>query len=121
METVIRPETEMKDSGIDTVEKMPLSWSKIRLKNLVKIRTGNEDTQNATPNGKYRFYVRSPIVERCDRYTFEGEAILVAGDGAGAGRIFHLVNGRYAVHQRVYCLSDFKYNLDYSRHSRKSG
>lgn len=113
METVIRPETEMKDSGIDTVEKMPLSWSKIRLKNLVKIRTGNEDTQNATPNGKYRFYVRSPIVERCDRYTFEGEAILVAGDGAGAGRIFHLVNGRYAVHQRVYCLSDFKYNAKF--------
>lgn len=39
MKTVIRPETEMKDSGIDTVEKMPLSWNKIRLKNLVKIRT----------------------------------------------------------------------------------
>lgn len=113
MKTVVRPETEMTDSGIDTVEKMPLSWSKIRLKNLVKIRTGNEDTQNATPNGKYRFYVRSPIVERCDRYTFEGEAILVAGDGAGAGRIFHLVNGRYAVHQRVYCLSDFKYNAKF--------
>lgn len=113
MKTVIRHESEMKDSGIDTVEKMPLSWSKIRLKNLVKIRTGNEDTQNATPNGKYRFYVRSPIVERCDRYTFEGEAILVAGDGAGAGRIFHLVNGRYAVHQRVYCLSDFKYNAKF--------
>ncbi len=113
MKTVIRPETEMTDSGIDTVEKMPLSWSKIRLKNLVKIRTGNEDTQNSTPNGKYRFYVRSPIVERCDRYTFEGEAILVAGDGAGAGRIFHLVNGRYAVHQRVYCLSDFKYNAKF--------
>ena len=113
MKTVIRPETEMKDSGIDTVEKMPLSWNKIRLKNLVKIRTGNEDTKNATPNGKYRFYVRSPIVERCDRYTFEGEAILVAGDGAGAGRIFHLVDGRYAVHQRVYCLSDFKYNAKF--------
>lgn len=113
MKTEIRAENEMKDSGIDTVEKMPLSWNKIRLKNLVKIRTGNEDTKNATPNGKYRFYVRSPIVERCDRYTFEGEAILVAGDGAGAGRIFHLVNGKYAVHQRVYCLSEFKYNAKF--------
>ena len=113
MKAIIRPETEMKDSGIDTVGKMPLSWNKIRLKNLVKIRTGNEDTQNATPNGRYPFYVRSPIVERCDRYTFEGEAILVAGDGAGAGRIFHLVNGRYAVHQRVYCLSEFQYNAKF--------
>lgn len=104
METVIRPEIEMKDSNIDIVGKMPLDWNKIRLKYLVKIKTGNEDTQNATPNGRYRFYVRSPIVERCDRYTFEGEGILVAGDGAGAGRVFHMAHGRYAVHQRVYCL-----------------
>ena len=38
MKTVIRPETEMKDSGIDTVEKMPLSWNKIRLKLEMKIQ-----------------------------------------------------------------------------------
>lgn len=113
METVIRPEIEMKDSNIDIVGKMPLDWNKIRLKYLVKIKTGNEDTQNATPNGRYRFYVRSPIVERCDRYTFEGEGILVAGDGAGAGRVFHMAHGRYAVHQRVYCLFDFKYNAKF--------
>ena len=33
----------------------------------------------------------------------------MAGDGAGAGRVFHLVNGKYAVHQRVYRFYDFKY------------
>lgn len=104
---------EMKDSGIDTVGKIPLDWNTIKLKYLVRIRTGNEDTQNATPDGKYRFYVRSPIIERCDRYTFEGDGILVAGDGAGAGRVFHLASGRYAVHQRVYCLSEFKYNTKF--------
>ena len=38
MKTVIRPETEMKDSGIDTVEKMPLSWNKIRLELEMKIQ-----------------------------------------------------------------------------------
>ena len=80
---------------------------------MCKIQTGNEDTQNANPEGKYPFYVRSPIVEHCDRYTFDGEGILVAGDGAGAGRIFHHVYGKYAVHQRVYRLSHFAGNADF--------
>lgn len=104
---------EMKDSSVDIIKKVPSSWKKTRLKYLCSIQTGDEDTQNANPDGKYPFYVRSPIVERCDRYTFEGEGILVAGDGAGAGRIFHLVDGKYAVHQRVYRLSNFKFNTKF--------
>ena len=104
---------EMKDSGNCVIGKIPVLWNKIRLKYLCDIQTGNEDTQNANPEGEYPFYVRSPIVERCNRYTFDGEGILVAGDGAGAGRIFHHVYGKYAVHQRVYRLSNFKYNSDF--------
>lgn len=103
----------MKDSGIDTIGKVPLYWTKKRLKYLCSIQTGNEDTQNADPDGEYPFYVRSPIVERCERYTFDGEGILVAGDGAGAGRIFHHVYGKYAVHQRVYRLANFVFNSDF--------
>lgn len=104
---------EMKDSGHGTIGLVPSDWTEKRLKYLCKIQTGNEDTQNANPEGKYPFYVRSPIVEHCDRYTFDGEGILVAGDGAGAGRIFHHVYGKYAVHQRVYRLSHFAGNADF--------
>lgn len=100
---------EMKDSGVETIQFVPQSWRYIRLKHLCKVQTGNEDTQNADPEGEYPFYVRSPKQERCCRYTFEGEGILVAGDGAGAGRTFHHAFGKYAVHQRVYILSDFKF------------
>lgn len=28
----------------------------------------------------------------------------MSGDGAGAGRIFHRVSGKFACHQRVYCI-----------------
>lgn len=101
---------EMKDSGIHTVGKVPVHWKQKRLKFLCTIQTGNEDTQNANPDGEYPFYVRSPIIERCDRYTFDGEGILVAGDGAGAGRIFHHALGKYAVHQRVYRLANLGFN-----------
>lgn len=103
------PNVPMKDSGVEWIGKIPKHWNMIRFRFIAKITTGNQDTQNADPDGMYPFYVRSPIVERCNNYTFEGKGILMAGDGAGAGRVFHLVNGKYAVHQRVYRFYDFKY------------
>lgn len=100
---------EMKDSGVEWIGEIPRHWQIIRFRFIAKITTGNQDTQNADPNGAYPFFVRSPIVERCNSYTFDGKGILMAGDGAGAGRVFHLANGKYAVHQRVYRFYDFKY------------
>lgn len=103
------PTVPMKDSGVEWIGEIPKHWNMIRFRFIAKITTGNQDTQNADPDGMYPFYVRSPIVEHCNNYTFEGKGILMAGDGAGAGRVFHLVNGKYAVHQRVYRFYDFKY------------
>ena len=100
---------EMKDTGVVWIGEIPKGWELIRFRFVSKITTGNQDTQNSNPDGIYPFYVRSPIVERSDSYTFEGEGILMAGDGAGAGRVFHLADGKYAVHQRVYRFYDFKY------------
>lgn len=98
---------EMKDSGIDTIGKIPTHWSLCRLRFLCKIMTGNQDTQNAVGDGIYPFYVRSPKIEQANSYTFDGESILMAGDGAGAGKVFHHAFGKYAIHQRVYCFYDF--------------
>ena len=109
----LNPNVTMKDSGVEWIGEIPKGWSKCRLKYLCEITTGNEDTQNADPDGVYPFYVRSPQIERCKRYTFDGEGILIAGDGAGAGRIFHHVFGKYAVHQRVYRLYNFKIKSTY--------
>ena len=100
---------DMKDSGVEWIGEIPGHRSPFRFRFIAKITTGNQDTQNADPDGEYPFYVRSPIVERCNNYTFDGKGILMAGDGAGAGRVFHLVDGKYAVHQRVYRFYDFKY------------
>lgn len=98
---------EMKESGISWIGKIPEIWSQIRLKYLVNIETGDSDTQDADPDGEYNFYVRSPIIEHSSHYTFSGDSILMAGDGVGAGKVFHYATGKYAVHQRVYCLHDF--------------
>ncbi len=100
--------TAMRDSGIDIVGKIPQRWCLRRLRFLCDISTGNQDTQDSDPEGQYPFYVRSPIVEKSNTYTFDCEGILMAGDGAGAGRVFHHAHGKYAVHQRVYCFRNFR-------------
>lgn len=105
----LNPAAPMRDSGIEWIGQIPEHWEVKRLKYLCSIQTGNKDTQDADKDGAYPFYVRSPFVERSTSYSFEGEGILMAGDGAGAGRVFHHAFGKYAVHQRVYRLSDIKH------------
>lgn len=97
----------MKDSGIEWIGMIPEGWDRIRLRYLCTIETGNMDTQDADSEGIYPFYVRSPNIEKSSKYTFQGEGIIVAGDGVGAGRVFHHAFGEYGVHQRCYRLSNF--------------
>lgn len=97
----------LKDSGVEWIGEIPEPWRIICLKRLCRISTGNQDTQDSIPDGKYPFFVRSPKVERSNNYTFEGPSILMAGDGVGAGKVFHLADNKFACHQRVYCINQF--------------
>jgi len=97
-----------KDSGVEWVGEIPDEWDIVKLKYLCSISTGDKDTQNRIDNGLYPFYVRSQQVERINSYSFDGEAVLTAGDGAGTGKIFHYVNGKFDFHQRVYKFSNFR-------------
>lgn len=39
---------------------------------------------------------------RKNEYEFDETAIITAGDGVGVGKVFHYVEGKYALHQRAY-------------------
>ena len=108
MNKTLKENREMKDSGIEWLGEIPKSWEIRRLRYLVNIKTGSNDTIDAVADGAYPFYVRSPTIERINTYTYDGEAILMAGDGVGAGKVFHYVNGKFACHQRVYNLHQLK-------------
>lgn len=82
-------------------------WEQRKAKELCSISTGKSNTQDRIEDGKYPFYVRSPIVERSNRYLFDEEAVLTVGDGVGTGKVFHYVNGKYDLHQRVYRMFGF--------------
>ena len=92
------------DNQIPWIQQIPDDWETVKLVRVTQISTGDMDTVDATDNGPYPFYVRSRIVRKVDRYTFDTDAVLMSGDGAGAGRIFHRVSGPFGCHQRVYCI-----------------
>lgn len=86
---------------------IPEDWSLDQVENLALIATGSKNTQDRVDDGPYPFFVRSQTVERINSYSFDGEAVLTAGDGVGTGKVFHYINGKFDVHQRVYRLSNF--------------
>lgn len=91
-----------------TFGELPAQWDSIRARHVVRIRTGSGDTVDAEPDGEYPFYVRSDQPLRSTRWEFDTTAVLTAGDGAGVAKVFHLVDGRFMAHQRVYVLDGFK-------------
>ena len=93
---------------------IPDEWEVDSIENHAKIITGNKDTQDRLDDGGYPFYVRSQTIERINTYSFDGEAVLTAGDGVGVGKVFHFVNEKFDFHQRVYCIHDFSEKLNSS-------
>ena len=91
-------------------------WEMCKFKDVCSTSTGNKNTQDKIDDGIYPFYVRSQTVERINSWTFDGEAILTAGDGVGVGKVFHHTYGKIGVHQRVYILSNFKCDANYLFH-----
>lgn len=106
MKRIFSQEIRFKDENGDEY----LKWEEKQLSQISSIGTGNNDLQDKVQGGKYPFYVRSANIERIDKYTFDGEAILIPGD-RNIGQIYHYINGKFAYHQRVYKISDFKNNI----------
>lgn len=77
-----------------------VKWMK--LNEFAEIGTGSSNTQDELSDGLYPFFVRSQIVRSKNEYEFDETAIITSGDGVGVGKIFHYVEGKYALHQRAY-------------------
>lgn len=91
---------------------IPEDWETESIDSLALITTGNKNTQDRIDDGDYPFFVRSQTIEHINSYSFEGEAVLTAGDGVGTGKVYHYINGKFDFHQRVYKISDFSERLD---------
>lgn len=69
---------------------------------IATIGTGSRNTNEAISGGLYPFFVRSQEPLSIDEFEFDETAIITAGDGVGVGKVFHFIDGKYALHQRAY-------------------
>jgi type I restriction enzyme, S subunit len=91
---------------------IPSDWSVDEIQDHAEITTGSKNTDDNVEDGRYPFFVRSQQIERINTYSFDGEAVLTAGDGVGTGKVFHYFKGKFDYHQRVYKISNFDEKLD---------
>lgn len=74
----------------------------VPLEKIADIGTGSSNTNEGLAEGLYPFFVRSQEPLRKNEYEFDETAIITAGDGVGVGKVFHYIEGKYAIHQRAY-------------------
>lgn len=88
--------------------KIPKGWKSFKLSELVTLSTGKEDANFATEQGIYPFFTCSEKILKCDVYSFDTQAILLAGNGTFSVKRF---TGRFNAYQRTYVLEPKSKNL----------
>ena len=90
-------------ANFDAPYELPEGWKWCRLPECVSIVTGKKDANYGTPDGKYLFFTCAEQPLRCDDYSFEGESLLLPGNGANVGQVIYY-DGQFEVYQRTYVL-----------------
>ncbi len=85
-------------------------WEKVKLKDVCQIKTGKKDVNEGNPDGKYAFFTCANEPTKSDSYSYDCEALLIAGNGI-LGKT-HYYNGKFEAYQRTYILSDFLKELN---------
>jgi len=91
-----------RDSLLNFVRVDDIGVIHIRLSEIAEIGTGSSNTNEGLSAGMFPFFVRSQEVRWKNSYEYDETAIITSGDGVGVGKIFHYIEGKYALHQRAY-------------------
>jgi type I restriction enzyme S subunit len=83
-------------------------WEVKRLGEICSIATGKKDVNEGNPNGEFPFFTCSKKISRSDTFSFDTEALLIAGNG-DVGNMHYYI-GKFEVYQRTYALYNFVKN-----------
>jgi len=75
--------------------------SKVKLGPLVEIKTGKLDANAAAADGQYPFFTCSKDNKKINTYSFDGEYVIVAGNGDLNVKYY---SGKFDAYQRTYTL-----------------
>ena len=73
----------------------------VTLDEYCSIFTGKKNANASVEGGKYKFFTCAPDVLQIDSYIYDGNAIIVSGNGAYTGRT-RFYSGQFDLYQRTY-------------------
>jgi type I restriction enzyme S subunit len=79
-------------------------WSEQQLGNLVSFKTGKLNSNAATADGPYPFFTCSRDTFRTDTFSFDTEAVLLAGNNANGVFPIKYFAGKFDAYQRTYVI-----------------
>ena len=93
--------------------KVPENWCWVYLKSISRIQTGKKDANYGSQDGEYPFFTCAAEPIRCHGYSFDSNAILLAGNGDINN--ISLYNGKFEAYQRTYVVEIVEpINTDYA-------
>jgi type I restriction enzyme S subunit len=117
----LNPSVEMKDSGIDWMGEIPKHWEVKHLKrafnfyNSIRIPLSSEE--RADLENIYDYYGASGVIDKVDRFLFDGEYILIGEDGANLldrnSPLAFKVSGRFWVNNHAHIIKPVKGDIDF--------
>ena len=82
-----------------------ISAEKIKLDDLIEIRTGKLDANAMVEGGKYPFFTCSKQIFEINDYAFDCDAVLLAGNNASGDFNVKHYHGKFNAYQRTYVLT----------------
>lgn len=80
-----------------------------RLGEVVDFNTGKLDSNAAVEGGQYPFFTCSKTPLEIDRYSFDCEAVLLAGNNAAGNYNVKYYHGKFDAYQRTYVITANQY------------
>ena len=79
-------------------------WKKVKLGEITIIKTGKLDSNAAVPNGAYPFFTCDPTTLSIDKWAYDTEAILLAGNNASGNYTAKYYKGKFNAYQLTYII-----------------
>lgn len=81
-----------------------MSYETKKLKDISIIKTGKLDSNAAIDDGEYPFFTCDPITLRINKWAYDTEAVLLAGNNASGKYTAKYYKGRFNAYQRTYII-----------------
>lgn len=93
-----------------TIDNINAKWPMMNLGEICEIKTGKKDVNEGNPNGMYPFFTCAKEHTFSDNYSFDTEALLIAGNGdVGSVKYY---KGKFEAYQRTYVLCNFSKEIN---------